>query len=170
MEKLRRIIDQIDWYIGKENFAYIIMVFTQLLWPLSFIYVNEHKVNPIETTMARGIITVVSHSLIMRYFGVSFNIRDRSDLKYLMIRCILLIIHQYTLTVMHFVLSMSVLNSIGTIGPIFVFLIDYQINGVTINKKQLLGIIGGIFGVLLTINGDFIMSLFNSNYQMQSDF
>ncbi len=37
-------------------------------------------------------------------------------------------------------------------GPLFVFVVDYYLNSISINSKQALGIAAGIIGVLITSN------------------
>jgi drug/metabolite transporter (DMT)-like permease len=61
-------------------------------------------------------------------------------------------------------------NTISISGPLFVFLIDYYINGVTINKKQIVGIALGILGVILAINADYFMSQLNDDYHQESSY
>lgn len=54
---------------------------------------------------------------------------------------------------MYFVVPSPIINVISLTGPLFVFILDYYLNGVAINSKQLYGIIIGFSGVLLTVNG-----------------
>ena len=60
-----------------------------------------------------------------------------------------------------FVLPLPIIHTISSSGVLFVFMIDYLQNGVTINQKQAYGIIAGIVGVLLTTNGSLIMRYFD---------
>jgi drug/metabolite transporter (DMT)-like permease len=81
-----------------------------------------------------------------------------------------MVFHQLVYTSMYYVLSFTILNTIAATGPLFVFVLDYFMNSVEINRKQFIGIVLGLMGVLLTINGDQIMKLINENYEIVSDF
>lgn len=71
---------------------------------------------------------------------------------------------------MYFVLSFPLNNSISITGPLFVFIIDYFINGVTINKGQAVGIFLGFFGIFLNINGEYLMKLIDPNFEMHTTY
>lgn len=65
---------------------------------------------------------------------------------------------------MYYVLSFSLISTLLVGGPLFVFIFDYLIFSVSINKKQVFGFILGAIGVIITINGDAIMTMFDDNY------
>lgn len=159
-----RKLDQLTSTLGKENLAVSIMFVINFLWPLSFIYVNEHKFSPFQTNLARGISIVVTHIFLCRLMGIDLNYKSSYDFKYLLIRNTLILFHQIVYAGMHFVVSLQVNNTISMSGPLFVFVIDYYINGVTINKKQAVGIVLGILGVILAVNADYFMSLLDNSY------
>lgn len=56
-------------------------------------------------------------------------------------------------TLAHFYLTQPIVQTINISGFLFVFLLDYFINHVTITKKQFIGVVLGVIGVLLTVNG-----------------
>ena len=60
-----------------------------------------------------------------------------------------------------FYLSLSAIHTISASGYLSIFLFDYYYFGVTINFKQIVGIIIGVVGLLATVNGDIIISYFN---------
>jgi drug/metabolite transporter (DMT)-like permease len=62
-------------------------------------------------------------------------------------------IHSFYIGLSQFMLPLPVTHTISCSGTIFIFIIDYFMNGTVINKTQLLGIIVGLVGVLLTSNG-----------------
>jgi len=74
-------------------------------------------------------------------------------------RNIIMLVQQMAYTAMHYVVSLPVLNILSISGSIFVFVLDYFLHGVKISGKQLVGIVAGILGVLVTVNGEFIMSI-----------
>lgn len=63
-----------------------------------------------------------------------------------------------------FYLTQPIIQTLNSSGTLFIFLLDYLINGITVTKKQFYGIIVGVFGVLLTVNGEFIMRSIYPNY------
>ena len=56
-------------------------------------------------------------------------------------------------TIAQFYLSQPIIQTIYTTGPLFVFIVDYKINHVKITQKQFYGVMLGVFGVLMTVNG-----------------
>ena len=60
-----------------------------------------------------------------------------------------------------FYIPLPVVHTIGSSGVIFIFIIDYYLNGVKVNRKQIMGIIIGIIGLILTVNGRLIITYFN---------
>lgn len=140
------------------------MVVGNLLWPMSFIYVSHHNFSPFQTILVRGTSICVTHIIICLYLGISLDFKSSYDIKHLNIRNVLIIIHQIIYTGMYFVLSFPLNNSISITGPLFVFVIDYYLNGVTINRNQIIGIIIGFTGIFLNINGEYIMKLIDPNY------
>ena len=63
-----------------------------------------------------------------------------------------------------FMLPLPIVYSITVSGPIFVFIFDYYMNGVAINNKQLLGIVIGVIGLLLTINGRVLIIYLDASF------
>ncbi len=140
------------------------MIIANFLWPISFIYVSHHKFSPFQTILVRGTSICITHILICLYLGISLDFKSSYDLKYLNVRNGLILIHQIIYTGMYFVLSFPLNNSICITGPLFVFVIDYYLNGITINKSQAIGIAVGFIGIFLNINGDYFMKLIDPNY------
>lgn len=66
----------------------------------------------------------------------------------------------YAIFLCHYYLSVSVLQTINTVGPILVFVWDYYLHGITINRKQFYGVVLGIVGLLVTTNALKIYNIF----------
>jgi drug/metabolite transporter (DMT)-like permease len=164
------IVDKVSNKLGTENLALILMTIANLLWPLSFLYVSQHHFSPFQTNLARGIAICVTHIIICNYLGIGLDFKSSKDIKYLLIRNTLIGIHQFVYTAMHFVLSFPLINSIVITGPLFVFIIDYFLNGVTINKIQVIGIAVSFTGILININGDFLMTLIDPEFEINSSY
>ena len=69
-----------------------------------------------------------------------------------------------------FYLTQPIVHTLACSGTLFIFFLDYFINGITITKKQLYGVIIGVFGVLFTVNGEFIMRFFYPDYTTTTQF
>ena len=68
------------------------------------------------------------------------------------------------------VLPLPIVHTLGASGNLFVFIWDYLINGVTVNREQLKGIVVGVIGVLLAINGRILLQIVDPDYEMETDF
>lgn len=82
----------------------------------------------------------------------------------------IVIVHSTCMTIIQFMLSISVIHTINSFGSLFVFVWDYLLNGISINWKQFFGIVLGTIGVLLAGNGDQIYSLIDDNFINESSF
>ena len=72
--------------------------------------------------------------------------------------------------VAQFYLPLPIVHTICGSGPIFVFIIDYYVNGVRINPKQFVGIVISVVGLVLTINGGLFIKYFNPEFETHSEF
>ena len=117
--------------------------------------------NPIETNLIRAVVGVISHFFILQYFGFSFNIKSPSNLKFIVARNSIICLHLFVLAGVLYVLPFSVIFTINNSCTLFVFIIDCYLYKVKINRQQVLGVIWGFAGVMLTVNGEFFMSLYH---------
>ena len=76
-----------------------------------------------------------------------------------------MVVHGFMIAFSQFFLPLPIVHTISTASNLFVFLWDYWLFGVKINKTQKLGIFVGIIGVLLVVNGRIIMNHLNPNYE-----
>lgn len=120
--------------------------------------------------MARGTAVCVSHILICMCLGIDLHVKSAADMKNILLRNTLIGFHQLVYAAMHFVLSFPLVNSIIITGPLFVFVIDYYLNGVTINQTQILGIIVSFAGILVSINGELLMTLIEPSFTVTTTF
>ncbi len=67
-------------------------------------------------------------------------------------------------TVAQFYLSQPIIQIINCTGPLIIFIVDYFVNKTTITISQFYGVLAGIAGALLTINGDIILKYFDPTY------
>ena len=81
-----------------------------------------------------------------------------------MIRNLIMAVQGVIFIIVQFYLTQPVVQTLGCSGTLFVFILDYFINGITITKKQIYGGILSIVGVLLTVNGEIILKFLYPDY------
>ena len=91
--------------------------------------------------------------IVGRYLNINLTYRDPRNFKILMARNLFTCVQAFGYTIVQFYLPQPIVQTLNSTGPLFVFLLDYKMNGITVTKKQIIGILFGMFGVLLTING-----------------
>lgn len=101
---------------------------------------------------------------------MDLSYKDPVNFRILFVRNFYSTVQAIVYTVAQFYLSQPVVQTMHTTGSLFVFILDYKINHVTITKKQFYGVIFGVCGVLLTVNGELIIRAFDSTYEAKSDF
>lgn len=116
----------------------------------------------------RGLVTVLMNFFIARLYCIDLEYKDPSNFRILLLRNFIMIIQGLVFTVLQFILTQPIINTINSTGPLFIFLLDYKINGITINQKQVYGVILGVIGVLLTINGEYIIRFIDPSYSTPS--
>jgi drug/metabolite transporter (DMT)-like permease len=70
-----------------------------------------------------------------------------------------MVIHSLLFAMSQYILPLPVVHTLNCSGTLFVFLIDYIMNEVKINKKQAIGIFIGMIGALLATNGRLLTKL-----------
>jgi drug/metabolite transporter (DMT)-like permease len=161
------VVGRLTGRLGEENLAILLVSLANLLFLL---YVSQHGFSPFQTNFARGVCIFFTHIAIGSYLGIGLSFKNAHDFKYLLIRNSLFLIQQFVYAAMHYVLSFPLINSINISGPLFVFLLDYYLNGVTINRVQAVGIAVAFAGILLNINGDFLMSLLDPAFEITTTY
>ena len=58
-----------------------------------------------------------------------------------------------TFGIAQYILPLSIIHTLNSSTILFIYLFDYFINKITINIKQIVGIIIGMIGVILVSNG-----------------
>lgn len=71
----------------------------------------------------------------------------------------MLAVDGFILAIVQFYLPLPIVHTLGCTGIAFVFILDFYINGTTINKKQFIGLVFCIFGIILTTNGKWMVNL-----------
>ncbi len=107
----------------------------------------------------RGMVTTLINFLIARHYNIAIDFNDPKNFRILFIRNFIMVIQGIVYAVIQFYLTQPIIQTLSCTGPLFIFLLDYQINGTTITRKQFYGVTLGIVGVLLTVNGEFIIRM-----------
>jgi drug/metabolite transporter (DMT)-like permease len=89
------------------------------------------------------------------------DFKHSKNLYNLNIRNIIVTAQGLVYTLSNFYLPLPIVSTINSTGPIFVFILDYYINGTTIVRSQVYGILIGMVGVIFTVNGGLILGLFD---------
>ena len=163
-------MDKLSGKIGSENLAYIMMTVATSVFALGFLYSNEHNFDVCETFLVRSISLIAINFAIARVYGMDLSYQDPYNFRILLARNFLVGIQNTMFTLAQFYLSQPIVQTMNTSSILFIFILDYFLNGVTLTKKQFYGVIFGILGVLLTVNGDLIISTINPGFERQSEF
>lgn len=166
----RFILDRLGDKIGSENVAYILMTFAMIVFPLGYLYTNENNFNVCEAFLTRSIAAVSINFMIARYFHIKIDFKEPDNFKILFMRNFFVTVQSMIFTAAQFYLSQPIMQTMNTTGALIVFILDYKINHVTISKKQFFGVMLGVCGVLLTINGELIIKLINPDYESKTNF
>jgi drug/metabolite transporter (DMT)-like permease len=110
---------------GAERMSYILFGTSQVLFPLAFIYANDKKMNPIETSLVRGIASVLLNWFIARYYDMTLDFKYDVNFTNLFKRNFIMVIHGLAITMAQFYLPLPIVHTISFFAPIFIFIIDY---------------------------------------------
>lgn len=102
--------------------------------------------------------------------GIPIDFKHPTTLKALSIRSFLTAIHGFFYAFAQFIIPLPVVYTIGCSGTLFIFVIDYLLNDIKVNSKQVLGICIGIIGAILATNGRMITKFIDPSYQYNSKF
>jgi drug/metabolite transporter (DMT)-like permease len=138
---------------------YVFALFSSIIWPLSWIYCNEHSINTARTTMIRGCTCFIANYLICLFTKTNTTFPDGSIFKRIILRSLILSLTSLTMGVSQYILPLSIVHMIMSSSTLFVFVIDYLLNGVKVNLKQAIGISIGMVGVVLASNGKLISTM-----------
>jgi len=111
--------------------------------------------------MSRGIAVVLLNFIILRVRNINMDFGHSGNLYNLNVRNIIVTVQGLVYTLSNFYLPLPIVSTINSTGPIFVFILDYYINGTTIVKSQFYGILIGMLGVFFTVNGGIMLSYFD---------
>ncbi len=138
--------------IGADNASYLVFGLSQVLFPLSFIYVNENKFNPVETNLIRGAGVIFVNYVIARYYKMNLDYKYDINFYNLIKRNLIMVLHGLAFASAQFYLPLPIVHTIGCSAPIYIFVLDYYENGVRATRGQIISLTIGILGIICTIN------------------
>lgn len=144
--------------------SYVFFGLSQVLFPLAFLYANEYRIHTLETSLIRGIVSIILNLAIIRYYDMPLDYKYDTNFYNISKRNIIVVIHGLAITAAQFYLPLPIVHTINFFSPIFIFVIDYLENGVRINKTQFYFLLLSIFGVLCTINSELVSTLLDDKY------
>jgi drug/metabolite transporter (DMT)-like permease len=155
---------------GLERVSYCLGIFAQCVYPLAFLYANDKKINPVETSLIRGILLMVINFAIIRYYDMGVDFKYDVTWWNLFKRNGIVVIHGLAITAAQFFLPLPIVHTINFFAPIFIFIIDYFENGVRINRAQFTSLMVGVLGIITTLNDELVAKLMDPEYEMKTDF
>ena len=129
------------------------------IWFFTFIYPNEQQIRGFESNISRGVCFLVIGYFICWRRGNIPTFKEAQGHINLIKRNFCFSSFAIIAGIAQFYMPLSVVHTVCGSGPIFVFILDYYLNGVGVSKKQVVGIALGVVGLVLTVNGSFIMVL-----------
>jgi drug/metabolite transporter (DMT)-like permease len=115
--------------------SYLLIFIGNTLWVLSLMFsAEDKKMNLAVMSTWRGIATVTVSAILCRIYGSSWSFPSKDVFKP-NTRNVLSCIQGLAMTFGLHYLTTPVVHTISNSGPIFVFVMDYFINGKTITRR-----------------------------------
>ena len=150
---------------GNGPASYILFGLSQVLFPLSFIYANDHKLHTIETSLIRGMVSVLFNYYLARYsYGLTLDFKYDVNFNNILKRNAIVVVHGLLFTAAQFYLPLPIVHTVNFFAPIFIFVIDYFENGVRVTTAQLWFLVVSVLGVLCTVNSELFSKLIDPHY------
>lgn len=127
-------------------------------------------ISPVETSLLRGVASVILNFLIARYYGMTLDYKYDVNFSNLIKRNGIMVLHGIAIATAQFYLPLPIVFTVSFFAPIFIFVIDYFENGVRINKAQLYCLLTGVLGIICTINSDLVSKLLDKDYEIKTEF
>ena len=113
-----------------------------------------------ETSLSRYAMQIIISYLICRVNKSSMEYRSPIEMRKLIFRSMIFTMNTAVLAWAQFYLPLYVVHTIGSMGPVFVCIINYYVNNMKITKNQINGNVIAFIGIFFTINGKSISSMF----------
>ena len=135
-----------------------------------YLYLNEAEVRGFEGTFIRGFLHIICGHFFCMKNKKTVAFSHTQSFMTLCIRNGAMIFYATSIGVAQFYLPLPIVHTICGSGPIFVFIIDYFMNGVGINAKQFMAIVIAVAGLVLAINGSMLIKYIDPEFETHSEF
>lgn len=95
---------------------------------------------------------------------------DSQDFRLLGVRSTILILHGLVMAGVQFYLPVPIVHTLNCSGALFVFIIQYMLDGVKITKNQTIYAGVAFLGIIISANGRELYKLIDKNYEFTSSF
>lgn len=77
-----------------------------------------------------------------------------------------MVLHGIAMAISQFILPLPIVHTISSTGNLYIFFWDYYLYGNKISKEQVKGVVVGMIGVLLVVNGRLILYYIDPTYEV----
>ena len=126
---------------------------------ISFLYVNEHKFHPVMTGLTRGMAVTFLSYIVGRYKGIDLTYPSGHNFKWQILRNSIMVIQGLAYAWVQFYLPLPIVLTLMSSSPIFTAIFDKILNGVHLNRIQVIWFVIAFVGVILTVNGSYLSFL-----------
>ena len=141
------------WGINREVVACGLSTVGVCLFTISFVYVNEKKFHPVYTGLIRGLsVTIVSY-FVGRYLNIDLTFPSTHNFMLQILRNGIMVVQGLAYAWVQFYLPLPIVLTLMASSPIFTAIFDQILNGVDLNRAQILCFLVGLAGVFLTADG-----------------
>ena len=149
--------------VNRDYLAASLVAFGSIIYNAGFIYTNERKIHPIFNGLARGLTLYVITLVYCSFKGLDLTFKSQYNFKWLSIRNTIMVIQALCFSWSMYYLPLPIAFTINASSPIFVAVLDRFLFGIKPNKVQVIWLLVAFMGVILTVNGNKIMSCLTHN-------
>ena len=161
--------------VKSDKLAYLCWMSGSIAWVLGFLYQNEHKIDIVSSSLSRGIIMYFFNAIWINYQAFllpspsiansecaekTVYPMDPRDTLIISCRHIYLTIYGFVFSECQFYLPSPIIYTIYFSSPLSVLSLEFLIFNRKVNRREALGVIISLIGVVLTSNGMHIKSFF----------
>lgn len=123
-----------------------------------------------EANIAKGVIGTLLNYFVISKWDIKTHMNQSGTFYGIFIINLCVLAYFFALPPSQQYLPLPVVHTIGCSSIAAVYVIDYFMNGVTITKKGLIGVILSLVGVFVMANSRLVLDLFDSSFVFDSSF
>lgn len=143
-------------FISNKKLSWVLQLMSCFFWVSSFIYPNEKRMHPLETSLSRAIVCLIANYAIMKYQGGTMDLRDPKTNFYATYRSVTNTFQGMIVAFLMFYIPMPIIHTISSSSSVFTAAIEHYCYGLDISNRSKILILVSIFGVMLQANGEHI--------------